>query len=203
MATFGVNLRPFYSSENCSYLGIIDHWTIIVFLVVCSKHSSPRSLSKLQQKYIRTMKTGNICFFVFGINLRYFHLAKSRTFFSKAYLTTYSLLGDPFQRSNRRCLSNIGKKWIKTLKFGNFWDFRRFRCQFQTFHSKYFYLFTKDYSTTHSVHVDPLKQPNLRSLSKLYKKCFKTLKFGKFWDFCNFWCQCQTFSFRTLQLSPN
>ena len=44
--------------------------------------------------------------------------------------------------------------------------------------------------------VDPFQHSNLRSLLKIFKKnCKKTLKIEKFWDFRQFRCQVETFSF--------
>ena len=49
-------------------------------------------------------------------------------------------------------------------------------------------------------HFNVCKQ---KDSQKIWVKCTKSLKSWTFWDFCHFRCQCETFSFRILQLSFN
>ena len=64
-------------------------------------------------------------------------------------------------------------------------------------------LFGKAYWITHSFFVDPFQRTNPQRMSKIRKKCIKSLKTRKFFDFCHLWCQFETFSLRKLLLSVN
>ena len=132
--------------------------------------------------------------------MRSFHLEKRNKLFEKVNSAKHSCLFGPFQRSNRR--SQTFRKTMHKI-FGNWKVFFVFCVTLRRFHlddcNK---LFRKAYWTTDSLLVDPFQRCNPQSRSKMgQEKCIKLLQTGNYL-FCFFRCQFETFSFRTLQLSP-
>ena len=119
--------------------------------------------------------------------------------YTKDYRTTNSYPDSVFSISIHEVCRNIIKKCIKTLKFGKLsviigFNFRRH------FHIEYFKK-TLQKSLLDNTHFPCWLFWTFQStkpVENLWKNWMNSLKL---WKFCHFWCQFETFPFRTLQLS--
>ena len=95
----------------------------------------------------------------------------------------------------------IQEKRIKSLKIGIFWVFCHFRSQFETISLR------KLQETLEKSLLDNIfflfylfQRSNTQSTSKIWKKnMLKLFENKKFWGFCQFLCEFETFSIRQLQ----
>ena len=110
-------------------------------------------------------------------------------------------LVDPFQRNNPENLSKTWKKSMKILKIGKICNFCHIRSHFETFSFRTLQLSVyKRQLDNQPFPRSPLKTFQCTNSVKHLRKSVKTSKVENFGFFCHFRCQCETFSFRTMQL---
>ena len=141
------------------------------------------------------MKIENFEFFLFSMSIPdIFHL-KSCIYRSTKHTGQHLFVVDPFQHSNLRSLLRIFKKnCIKLWKLKNFEIFVNFSVKLRLFHSKtetISSLKTTGQQTATLVNVFII--PIYGVCRNRGRNCIKTLKIGKFWVFCRFWCQLEIF----------
>ena len=114
-------------------------------------------------------------------------------------LSLLTIFSVPIDEACRKFVKNL----IKPLKIRKFWIFVISGVTLRQFYlEKCNKLFGKDYWTTNLFLLGPLSFSNSQSFSKVWQKKRKNFEKSKIFGVLSFSVQFETFSFRTLQLSP-
>ena len=186
-----MSLPEKFRMKNCFYLfskHTVQHIISLLTLFNVSIHKICQKIGGGMHKIFDNWKIFEISV-IFGVNLR--HLHRNITFISSLKTTgqpTFSSLTLENLPIYEVC-RNFKKTCMKILKLEIFGVFVNFGVNSRHFHLDTAINFSKKPTVHHNL--------SLLALSKfqsiLMKKCIKSLKNGKFWDFCNIRCQFENF----------